>query len=290
MTRSPRRPVVAPPDGIMRGVSPVIDRSDFSVLRDLVCAKSGIALRPGKEAMVRARLDRRMRALHISSVRKYIDLVRADNGKGELVHCIDAITTNVTEFFREPRHFAFLKDVLRKWLVDGRRRLRLWSAACASGEEAYSMAMTALECAFGLDIDMRILASDISTKALNAAGRGEYDALRMRPVPRSARALYFKRLVIGEKTTWSVNQALRRIVDFDSINLASPPYPIRESFDVIFCRNAMIYFDDDCRRSVCREMFRLLGPGGYLFIGHAENLASAASFGKMVIPSVYQKR
>jgi chemotaxis protein methyltransferase CheR len=235
-------------------------------------------------------LDQRMRALDISSVKKYIDLVRAERNSRELVHLIDAITTNVTEFFREPQHFEFLKNALRKWLIDGRRKFRFWSAACASGEEPYSMGMTALECAFGMESDLRILASDISTKALSAANRGEYDMVRMRSVPPRARSIYFNRLLNKEKAIWSVKESLRLIVDIKSINLAGPPYPIGESMDVIFCRNVMIYFDDDLRRSICNEMFRLLKPGGYLFVGLAESLSGFAVRGKMVIPSVYQKR
>jgi chemotaxis protein methyltransferase CheR len=287
---STHRPPAAVPRGVVRCPAPAIEPDLFGIVRDMVYKKSGISLRTGKEAMVRARLDKRMRELAITSIEKYVDLVRNEKGCGELVHLIDAITTNVTAFFREPSHFVFLRDLLRQWMVEGKRRLRFWSAACASGEEPYSLAMTALECNFGVDVDFRILATDISSKALREAKRGEYDALRMRSVPPHMRSLFFRRIPAVNGDAWSAKETLRGIMDIGSINLASPPYPVYESLDVIFCRNVMIYFDDDLRRSICREMFRLLKPGGCLFIGHAESLVGCSSEGTMIVPSVYRKR
>lgn len=266
-----------------------MDRRIFDRLRSIIYEKSGIALHDGKEALVSARIRKRMRVLGIQDYREYLRRVSDDEDGTETVGLIDAISTNVTSFFREPAHFEFLGRKMTDWLDAGQTRFRFWSAACSSGEEPYSIAMTLLEAVNGRGVDLRILATDISTQALAKCTRGMYDDQRMMPVPALWRNKYFDRLKDDDGVSYVVNGTLATPILFRWFNLTAVPYPMSGPMDAIFCRNVLIYFDQATRKRLLDEMYRLLKKGGYLMVGHAESLTGMISAFKPLRPSVYLK-
>ncbi len=266
-----------------------MDRRLFDKLRSIIYEKSGIALHEGKEALVCARLRKRMRVLGIQDYRDYVNRVSNDEDGAETIGLIDAISTNVTSFFREPVHFDFLGKLMSDWLKTGKKRFRFWSAACASGEEPYSIAMTLLETVKEQSVDMRILATDISTQALEKGMRGTYDEQKMSPVPAHLRAKYFERLKTQNGASYAVTEALARPILFRRLNLSAIPFPMGGPMDAIFCRNVLIYFDHTTRKNLLDEAYRLLKKGGYLMVGHAESLTGMISNFKPVRPSIYVK-
>lgn len=203
-----------------------------------------------------------------------------------MVHLIDAITTNVTQFFREAEHIELLEDQVGRWLREGRRRFRFWSAGCSTGEEPYSLAMMLR----GIDgikgADVRILATDVSTRVLQKAMAGRYRISKAEAVPeRHGRGSF----VNGTESHVDIADPLKAMVMFRKLNLNTTPYPIKGTFDAIFCRNVMIYFDRELRARIVEEAHRLLEPGGYLVVGHAETLLGMDSQFEYVQPSVYRK-
>jgi chemotaxis protein methyltransferase CheR len=263
-----------------------IGKREFDALRALIYARSGITLGEHKLALVVARVGKRMRELGISTHAEYLEHVER-GGPEEVVRLLDVISTNVTSFFREPVHFEVLEAALRRWTAAGQRRFRLWSAACSSGEEPYTMAMTLLEAADGQALDVRILATDISTVVLDQAIAGVYRKDKVAPVPPQLRQRYLEP-ACPDGSALAVTTALRRLVVFRRLNL-SQPLPMHGPLDVIFLRNAMIYFDQPVRQRLVRECHRLLRPGGYLLVGHAENLTGLAHGFSAERPSVYVK-
>ncbi len=247
-------------------------------------------MRADKEALVCARIGKRMRSLGIHDYRTYLWYVMQDKSGEETIYLIDAISTNVTGFFREADHFDFLREAVSEWLAQGQRRFRFWSAACSTGEEPYSLAMTLLETVNNPNIDIKILATDISTRALDKCRRGTYDEERMEPVPPALRESYFDRHRDEQGIYYTAKGALKNLIVFKRLNLSTPPFPMRGPLDAIFCRNVMIYFDDNVRINLLADMYRLLKPSGYLMVGHAESLTDIVSDFKAVKPSIYVKR
>ena len=266
-----------------------MDKRTFDRFRKIVLDLSGISLSDQKEALVSARVGKRMRSLEIATHEAYIDYITKDSTGQELVHLIDAISTNVTSFFRENDHFTFLADILSKWYAEGQRRFRIWSAASSTGEEPYSLAITLLENLDPRSVDMRILATDISTRVLELCRLGRYGKERMKTVPAALRSQYFDRISDNGQTLYSAKKALRNLVLFRRLNLSTPPFPMKGPLDVVFCRNVMIYFDTDVRTKLLNDVHRLLKPGGYLMVGHAESLTGIACKLKTVKPSIYRK-
>lgn len=266
-----------------------MDSKTFDKFRELVYAKSGIALGPHKASLVSARVARRMRALGMTGHNDYLDAILRDETGGELVHFLDAISTNVTSFFREADHFEFLKEVLRRWQAEGQTRFRIWCAAASTGEEPYTLAMTALE-SLGAGVrDLRILATDISTRVLGVCMEGTYAQSKTETIPPALLSRYFTRFQEGGDSFYSANDELRKVLTFRRLNLAAPPYPMKGPMDVIFCRNVMIYFDEGLRGRLAQEAKRLLRPGGYFVVGHSESLVGSAREFRVIRPSVYQK-
>jgi chemotaxis protein methyltransferase CheR len=263
---------------------------EFEEFRELVYKTSGITLGDGKESLVSARLGKRMRALGIPDFRAYLDWVQCEDGSGERVHMLDAISTNVTSFFREPEHFDFIRDRMAEWTREGRRRFRFWSAASSSGEEPYTLAMTLAECGLPADADLRILATDISTRILEAAQSGVYPGSKLDGLPPGYASRHFQRSGGTGRDLYQVRPELRDLVLFRRLNLSAPPFPMKGPMDVILVRNVMIYFDNAVRRGLVEECHRLLRPGGYLLVGHAESLAGVVGEFKCIRPSIYQKR
>ncbi|MEW6014893.1 MAG: protein-glutamate O-methyltransferase CheR [Candidatus Zixiibacteriota bacterium] len=261
----------------------------FELIRKIVYDKSGICLGDNKLALVRARIAKRMRALKISDYSHYLDHVIGDESGVEIQLMLDAISTNVTSFYREPAHFDFLNLVVTGWIEKGARQLRFWSAASSTGEEPYTMSIELAEIIENRPVDAKILATDISTKVIRQSLHGCYSEERIAPVPENLRRKYFVRQGTNGNSGYAVGEKLRQMVVFRQFNLASFPYPIQGPLDMIFCRNVMIYFDRKIRGRMVDEFCRILRSGGYLIVGHAESITGMAKGLKCLKPSIYIK-
>ncbi len=268
---------------------PELKDSEFREIRRIVYDRAGIYLGEEKKSLVVSRLGKRLRALGLKSFKEYINLLRSKDSE-ELVHFIDAITTNYTYFFREEDHMAVLRDRVVPWLRDVGKECFLWSAGCASGEEPYTIAITLME-ALGNELpswNIKILATDISTNALSKAKRGIYQMEKIKYVPKEILKKYF----LKGKGRWEgwvkVKKEVMRLVEVKYLNLIEP-FSFNRPFHVIFCRNVMIYFDADTRRRTVERMTAFLVPGGFLFLGHSETLPPGIKGFRFVAPSVYRK-
>lgn len=259
----------------------------FNRIRDIVYEKSGITLSDNKRALVRARIAKRVRQLQIDDYDDYLEYVIRDASGIEIQHMLDAISTNVTSFYREAVHFDFMREVINDWANKGLRSLRLWSAASSTGEEPYTMAIETLEALGNRKIDVKILATDISSKVLQISMVGDYAEDKVMPVPEDLLDKYFTRRNEKGETIYTVNKRLRDLVIFRQFNLSSPPFPIRNPIDMILCRNVMIYFDRTVRLGMVTEFHRALRPGGYLIVGHAESITGLSKGFKCIKPSIY---
>ena len=266
-----------------------LDAKTYDDFRTLVYDVSGITLGKGKEALVSARIGKRMRALGMDEFKSYLGMVKADPDGEEMVQLLDAISTNVTSFFREPAHFDRIAELFAGWLKQGQRRFRFWSAACSTGEEPYTLAMTLAEVLGGQDVDLKILATDISTKVLHKAADGAYPESKLTGIPAALRGRYLERESGGGDPVWRMRDAIRNRIVFKRFNLSTPPFPMQGPMDVVLCRNVMIYFDNQVRQGLINEIHRLLKPGGYLMVGHSESLTGIAGAFGTVGPSVYLK-
>jgi chemotaxis protein methyltransferase CheR len=272
-------------------VTATIDTATFRALRELAYDQAGIAIRENKEALVSARVAKRVRSLGLTGPREYVDYLRSDGSGEEMIHFLDAISTNFTSFYREADHFEVLSEHIQRRIALGRERFRLWCAASSSGEEPYTLAMTLARAADDNKLDWRILATDISVRVLETASRGEYEESKLANVPKALRSRFFQALpqVGNGDLTLRVRPELREHLVFKRLNLAKPPFPMAGQLDAVFCRNVMIYFDLEVRTRLILEIERLLLPGGLLAIGHAETLNGIPTSLKMIKPSVYRK-
>ncbi len=267
---------------------------EFAQFQRIVHRQIGIFLPEAKKALVVARLSRRLRDLSLPSFSAYLELV--ERSPEEHTVMLDSICTNETRFFREPRQFDFLEsDVLPRWREQGEqglrpKRIRAWSAACSTGEEPYSLAMllrTHFPLTDGWTID--ILASDISTKVLAAAREGIWPIERADDIPLDYRRAYMLRGVRNEAGKMRAQPNIRSIVEFQRINLNEDSYAVEGPFDLIFCRNVLIYFKAETKAAVIERLTRHLAPTGLLFLGHSETLHSAAHALKHVGPTAYAR-
>ena len=272
----------------------VISSRDYSRLRELVYDQAGINLGSEKKTMLEGRIRRRLKDLAIHSYAEYCDYLFSREGlRDELVHLIDVVTTNKTDFFREPRHFEFLTaTAVPEFLAANaaRRPLLVWSAACSTGEEPYTLAMVLSE--YGLThpgFAFRIIATDISTTVLKRAGLGIYSTDAVRPVPQNLKVKYFMR---GRERSFErvrVVPELRRLVEFRRLNFMDSDYGMQERFDVIFCRNVIIYFDRPTQERILRKLAHHLVPRGYMFVGHSETLHDMDLPLAPVAPALYRR-
>lgn len=246
-------------------------RQDFERVRALIHRRAGISLAPSKEDMVYGRLVRRLRQHGLSSFREYLDLLER-SGEAEWQAFTNALTTNLTAFFREPHHFEALD---RLFAGLGRRPLRLWSAAASSGEEPYSMAICAVEHFGGFDAPVTILATDIDTQVLEAARRGVYPLERLDKMPLARKRRFFLRGTGDNEGQCRVVDGLRRMVEFRPLNLLDPQWDLRGGFDAVFCRNVMIYFDKATQYRILSRIVPLLARDGLFFAGHSESFFHA---------------
>jgi chemotaxis protein methyltransferase CheR len=264
-----------------------LESQTFEQLRDVVYQLSGIALGDRKQALLAARLGKRMHALGMRDYDDYVRLLHTDETGDELRMVLDAVSTNVTSFFREPQHFDLLREVTGQALEAGQRRFRFWSTACSTGEEPLSIAMTMADVTHGMDVDIRILATDISGRAIERCVDGTYTAARVADVPEPLRQRSMEKHHVDGQTVFRPRPEVRAMIAYHRLNLSAPPFPMLGPFDAIFCRNVMIYFDNPVRAALLAELYRLVKRGGYLFVGHAESLTGMMSGFKSVRPSVY---
>ena len=247
--------------------------ADFDRIRKLIYQHAGIALNPSKREMVYSRLGRRLRALQLPNFRDYLKLL--ENGNAEEWEAFtNSLTTNLTAFFREEHHFPILADVLRQHR--GAQPIQLWCCAASTGEEPYSMAITAAETFGTLSPPVRILATDIDTNVLAKAERGVYAMERLEKISEQRLKRYFLRGKGANDGKARVRDELRALITYRALNLLDEHWPVRGPFSAIFCRNVMIYFDKPTQRRILEKFVPLLRPDGLLIAGHSESFHHAA--------------
>ena len=266
-----------------------LSEQDFQRVRALVYAQIGISLADNKRALVYGRLSRRLRALQLADFDSYLNLLERGGGE-ELQHFHNAITTNLTSFFRERHHFEYLATQLLPALERRgaqARRLRIWSAGCSSGEEPYSIAMVIRETLGELrDWDVRVLATDVDTSVLDHARAGCYVAERMEKLESARVQRWFSREAGGQR--YRICDEIKSLVSFKALNLVQA-WPMRGKFAAIFCRNVVIYFDRDTQRRIFARMQALQRAGDHLFLGHSESLLSISSDYRLAGQTIYRK-
>ncbi len=264
--------------------------AEYQYLRELIYQYSGINLHEGKRELIRARLCTHLKKLGIDSFREYCNYLKQTASADEINKLLNILSTNMTQFFREKAHFDFLANVLPEMIQrrkkQGSARLRLWSTACSSGEEAYSLGIIVQETLTEVSghVDVKILATDISSGILERAILGKYSKERMQDVPPHWRAKYFK----AARDSYIVDMPLKNLIQFRHLNVVGP-WPFKGPFDIIFCRNMMIYFDKATQQNLVERFSECLQEDGLLFLGHSESLVGFAPNLKYVIPSVYRK-
>jgi len=268
---------------------------DFQFLRQLVYDQSSIHLGEEKKEMVCTRLNNRLTHLGLASVEEYCALLKSNLEPGEVTHLIDALSTNFTTFFREIEHFRFIKeqiipDFLAGSLLRSQGPFRAWSAACSTGEEPYSMAIVLATCFQAIDpASWHIFASDISTRVLDKATQGIYEESRVKLPNPAWLARYFQQGQRDWEGYYRVKRALRDQIEFGHMNLLQPGLRMSERYHLIFCRNVMIYFDHATTELLAERLCHQLHDGGYLVIGHAENLPQRPRGLKQIKPSIFRK-
>jgi chemotaxis protein methyltransferase CheR len=269
-----------------RPASEELSQREFDRITDLAFRTCGIDLKNGKQELVQARLGKKIRQGKFNSFKQYYEHVVADTTGQELIALLDALTTNFTSFLREASHF----DLLRKTIVPSLKgQIRIWSAACSTGEEPYTIAFSLLE-ELGMPAASRIhiLASDISSRALAAAERGAYETERFRDFPKDWLGKYLLRGSDRWEGWFRVKPPIRSMIEFRRLNLMEPFRPA-QPFHVIFCRNVMIYFNKETQGQLVNRFASCLAPGGYLLIGHAESLTGLEHPYDYVKPAVYRR-
>ena len=270
-----------------------IAEEEFGLISKLVYNKFGINLTDKKKSLVNGRLNKILKRMGFKNFREYYDYVINDNSNYSLLLLIDKISTNHSYFFREPKHFDFfsrklLPEIERKIRQLDTYELRLWCAGCASGEEPYTLAMLFDDyLKSGISkIDPMILATDISMSSLETAVTGIYNSYKIKDVPVMFKHKYFK---VNDENNVAVSKGLKKYILFKRLNLMRDSFPFKNQFDIIFCRNVMIYFDNETKNRLVEKFYKLLKPGGYLFIGHSESVRSEDSRFRYVEPALYIK-
>ncbi len=278
----------------MSGRDETISKRDFVRLRGLIYEQSGINLSVDKKIMLELRIKRRLRTLDLPSFAVYCEYLFGHQGqREEIVHLIDAVSTNKTDFYREPDHFDFL---VQKALPDltarnqSGRPLLIWSAGCSTGEEPYTLAIVLTEYALAHPgFRFKLLATDISTTVLAAAERGVFTSEVVRPVPAELRRKYFMRGRDPKSNLLRVVPELRKQIEFRRLNFKDANFGLSEQADAIFCRNVIIYFDRPTQQQILEKLYSYLATGGYAFVGHAETLHDLTLPLTPVAPALYRK-
>ncbi|MBF0131958.1 MAG: chemotaxis protein CheR [Magnetococcales bacterium] len=270
---------------------------DFSRLAKFIQTECGIQMPPSKKSLVTARLQKRLRLLKMESFTDYVDWVLHPSAAGqELINFIDIITTNKTDFFREPGHFDFmtksaLPDLLDRQQAGVRRPVQIWSAPCSTGEEPYTMAIVLREFAENQRLPQykgQILGTDLSTRALKHGQDAVYDMDRVSTLPIAIKKKYMLRGRNQDNPKVKMGPEIRQMVSFQHLNFMDPSYNVNKTMDIIFCRNCLIYFDRPTTEAIVNKLCRHLAPGGYFFVGHSETLNNLKVPVIQVAPTIYQ--
>jgi chemotaxis protein methyltransferase CheR len=261
----------------------------FNWFVKMVMDKTGIALSDQKRDLVYGRLARRLRKLNLNNFNQYIDLLKEDP-EAEMIEFINSITTNLTSFYREPHHFEYLKNTVIRYLCQQRRaekRLRIWSAGCSTGEEPYTIAMTFLEAMPDIKSwDVKILATDIDTNVLRTASEGIYQREKINGVSDARFKKWF--LKSDSSSAVKVSPKLRELITFKKLNLMED-WPMKGQFDVLFCRNVVIYFNKDTQRVLFDRFANILKEDSYMFLGHSESLYKVTDRFSLLGKTIHQK-
>lgn len=266
-----------------------ISKLEYEKIRTLLYDESGISLGDSKQSLVVSRLTKRLRDLQMDSFSSYYEYVTQDNSGEEFTRMLDLLSTNKTDFFREPKHFDFLRECILPTL-EKEKQIHIWSSACSTGEEPYTIAMTLYESVrFPEQWNFQVLASDISTRVLAHAAKGLYAEQRVRVVPAEIVKRHFLQGRGDSAGFVMVKPHLSKMIKFRRINLMDDRFPIKAPLDLIFCRNVMIYFDRPTQERLVNKFYRHLKPGGYLFIGHWESLQWVSHPFRTIAPTIYWK-
>lgn len=268
--------------------------AEFARLSAFIYNVAGIKMPPAKRIMLQSRLQKRLKELGMDSFKEYTEFLLSDRvNQEELIQMLDVVSTNKTDFFREPVHFDFLRDTVlpAHYQEAGARPIKIWSAACSSGEEPYTIAMTIAEyCRTrGVQHEYSITGTDISTKVLKMAENAVYKMDKVEGIPLEILHRYFLRSKDRENQTVRIVPELRRHVRVQRMNFMDESYPINETFDVIFCRNVLIYFDRQTQEKVIGKLCTKLKQGGYFFLGHSESIMNMTLPLQPVRPTIFRK-
>ena len=272
----------------MRGFH--LSTKNFTEISKIVYQNTGIVLKDHKRSLVISRISRRLRALGLNSFDAYLAHLDSNSAEAEFPHLINSITTNKTDFFRESHHFDYLQkklpQICTKIRQQGRKKLRIWSSACSTGEEPYTIAMVINRTmASNFGIQTAILASDIDTNVLKKAHAGIYSTHTIKPIP----PIYSEHLIKEPDGNYRISEKLRQYVRFRRIDLIQETFHFSEPVDIIFCRNVMIYFDEPTRNKILMKFHKILPREGLIFIGHSESLLSMKSHFNFLGSSIYSK-
>jgi chemotaxis protein methyltransferase CheR len=279
------------------GGSATLSSSDFKRLASFIESELGIRMPETKRIMLESRLQKRLRRFGFDNYKQYVDFVFSDEGReSELINMIDAVTTNKTDFFREAEHFDYLVGKIVP-AAEGRdgagiaRPFTVWSAGCSTGEEPYTIAMV-LEERRALDprFSYRIFASDLSTQVLDKAKEAVYEDSKVAVVPMSFKKKYMLRSKDKDKGLVRIKPELRARISFARINFMDDSYPVSETFDVVFCRNVIIYFERPIQEAILKKLCKHIRPGGWLILGHSETLTGMSMPLRGVAPTVYERQ
>ncbi|MBO5690954.1 MAG: chemotaxis protein CheR [Spirochaetaceae bacterium] len=273
-----------------------LSENEFRKIASYIEKNVGIKMPPEKRLMMQSRLASRLKALHLDSYKQYIDYVFSgkDADNHEIIMMIDAMTTNLTEFFREPQHFEFMRNVvLPGYAEQGRGKIKLWSAGCSTGQEPYTLSLVMSEYIRQNPLssirDYSVLATDISTKVLDKAASAIYPMDAVKGIPKQTMYQYFLKGKDPSKPSVRLKQDIRDRVNFMRLNFMDDDYGFRDTLQIIFCRNVLIYFDKKNQERVITQFLRYLEPGGYLFLGHSETIFGMTLPFKTVAPTVFQR-
>ena len=268
---------------------------DYLLFAKMIYDLSGIDLGDNKKELVKARLAKRMRALGLRNFSDYFDNLKRDKSGEELIEMLNVISTNVTSFFRERQHFDYmtkvaLPEIMGRKKKSGAKKIRIWSAASSTGEEVCTLLFVLAEYLQTLSgWDIKVLGTDISTKALAVAEIGAYSLQKLKEIPQAVQAKYVERCVQGNEQCFKIKNYLSDLAVFRRLNLMDQSYPFQGKFDIIFCRNVMIYFDKETQGRLVNKMCRYLDDNGFLFIGHSESLLNLQTGLTTMAPAVFKK-
>lgn len=261
---------------------------EFSKLSKFIYSQYGIKMPPEKRIMLQSRLQKRLRALKIYTFKEYIDYAFSNQGDDEIIHMMDVVSTNKTDFYREPAHFDYLRQTILPSIIDEKKLVKIWSAGCSSGQEVYTLAIELSEFASkNQGFDFSILGTDISTLMLNKAFTAIYTEEMVSMIPIEIKKKYLLKSKEKTKKLIRINNVLRNKAKFQRINFMDDHYPVNDQFDIIFCRNVLIYFDRETQERVINKLCNYLRPDGYFFLGHSESITNINVPLKQLKPTVY---